>query len=545
MKKSKKGFTLVELLAIIAIITILIIIIAPKITQIFKNAQRETFMSQVRGMVKSSNLEIIDETGVTFDCNKYLDDQKYKDCTGTLDDGISISALGDGEYSNLLAVDVTEDPKSGTIIDLDELNKIKIPKQDIINESLIKNNAINPFFRRMSGEEVVNLALSVLGDKIKDTVPEEEMDAFNQYINTYKKIIDDMSNNNIIEDNYLTQKEMMTFTDEDSGESEPREINVLFFELNFTKEMLGTYTVTDFDFEEAIMIAESELKYIYNNDDDDEIEGEPEDYISGTIEPDYEFTIKSPEKVYLIVPTLYEDEYNGLTIERNSAGNSLQLIGGTDINIHINDVKNYVDEGIKNAGEKLTEEGDFYSYTNLREREGDFVYNYVVKTDKGIKIFKRKISVYDDTPTSCFEFKYNENRDSYEITDYYDTEDDSPDAESCPSKVYIPDKYNGKNIDYIGYGAFEYKNITSVRLPINLLAIDSYAFDGNELTYVELPKNLEDMNYRVFRNNNIKYIKYTGRKGFCNQSIGGQKYNFYSDKYIGGTSWKFLYMCMG
>ena len=58
MKKSEKGFTLVELLAIIAIISILIIIIAPKIMQIFKNAQRETFMSQVIGMVKSSNLII-------------------------------------------------------------------------------------------------------------------------------------------------------------------------------------------------------------------------------------------------------------------------------------------------------------------------------------------------------------------------------------------------------------------------------------------------------------------------------------------------------
>lgn len=536
MKKSKKGFTLVELLAIIAIITILIIIIAPKIMQIFKNAQRETFMSQVRGMVKSSNLEVLDETGITFDCNKYLDDQKYKDCTGTLDDGISISALGDGEYSNLLAVDVTEDPKSGTIIDLSELNEIKIPKQDIINESLIKENGLNSFYHVMSGQEIIDGVTTIVGNDFFDQVPEENKDKVQQEMELVKTVIDQMKNNYTIKDNKIMQKELIKLTFE--GETKETKQNIWVFELNFTNKMLGTYKVTNSGFEMGMMITESELRQLYNSKDDG-----PTNYRPSIVQPGYEFTIENPEKVYLIIGTIYGEKYEGLTIEREASKNGLQLIGGSAVDIHINDVKNYVDAGIKNSEEKLTNEGDFYSYTNLREKEGEFVYNYVVKTDKEIKILKRTINVYDDTPASCFEFKYDSSTDGYGITDYYDTEDDSPDADSCPSKVYIPDKYNGKDILYIDRGAFRYKNIISVRLPINLLTINSYAFEGNQLSYVELPSKLKYMSYNVFAYNNIRYIKYSGKNKFCNESINSQRYNIYSGRYIGGTSGNFLEYC--
>lgn len=536
MKKSKKGFTLVELLAIIAIITILIIIIAPKIMQIFKNAQRETFMSQVRGMVKSSNLEVLDETGITFDCNKYLDDQKYKDCTGTLDDGISISALGDGEYSNLLAVDVTEDPKSGTIIDLSELNEIKTPKQDIINESLIKENGLNSFYHVMSGQEIIDGVTTIVGNDFFDQVPEENKDKVQQEMELVKTVIDQMKNNYTIKDNKIMQKELIKLTFE--GETKETKQNIWVFELNFTNKMLGTYKVTNSGFEMGMMITESELRQLYNSKDDG-----PTNYRPSIVQPGYEFTIENPEKVYLVIGTIYGEKYEGLTIEREASKNGLQLIGGSAVDIHINDVKNYVDAGIKNNEEKLTNEGDFYSYTNLREKEGEFVYNYVVKTDKEIKILKRTINVYDDTPASCFEFKYDSSTDGYGITDYYDTEDDSPDADSCPSKVYIPDKYNGKDILYIDRGAFRYKNIISVRLPINLLAINSYAFEGNQLSYVELPSKLKYMSYNVFAYNNIRYIKYSGKNKFCNDSINSQRYNIYSGRYIGGTSGNFLEYC--
>ena len=105
-----------------------------------------------------------------------------------------------------------------------------------------------------------------------------------------------------------------------------------------------------------------------------------------------------------------------------------------------------------------------------------------------IKILKRTINVYDDTPASCFAFAYNNSTGEYAITDYYDTEDNSPDAKSCPAKVYIPDKYNGKNITYISSDAFAYKNIISVRLPINLKYIGDHTFAYNNLflSYIHL-----------------------------------------------------------
>lgn len=536
MKKSEKGFTLVELLAIIAIISILIIIIAPKIMQIFKNAQKETFMSQVRGMVKSSNLEVLDETGVTFDCNKYLDDQKYKDCTGTIDDGISISALGDGEYSNLLMVDVTAEPRSGTLVDLDELNKIKTPKQDIINESLIKDNGLNPFYHIMSGQEIIDGFLAIVGDDFFDQVPEENKESFQQEIDLIKTVIDQMKDNYIIKDNKITQKELTKLTVKDKT-SEVKE-NLWVYEINFTNKMLGTYKVVNSGFEMGIIITESELRQLYNSKGDG-----PTNYRPSIVQPGYEFTIVNPEKAYLLIKTEYGKEYDGITIEREASKNGLQLIGGSAVDIHINDVKNYVDAGIKNSEEKLTGEKDFYSYTNLREKEGEFVYNYVVNTDKEIKILKRTINVYDDTPASCFAFAYNNSTGEYAITDYYDTEDNSPDAKSCPAKVYIPDKYNGKNITYISSDAFAYKNIISVRLPINLKYIGDHTFAYNNLSYVELPNKLQEMGYEAFAYNNIRYVKYSGKNKFCNWSIYSQKYNIYSGRYIGGKSGNFLEQC--
>ena len=51
------------------------------------------------------------------------------------------------------------------------------------------------------------------------------------------------------------------------------------------------------------------------------------------------------------------------------------------------------------------------------------------------------------------------------------------------------------------------------------------------------------MDYKAFAYNNIRYVKYSGKNKFCNWSINSQRYNIYSEKYIGGTSGKFLEYC--
>ncbi|NLC97314.1 MAG: prepilin-type N-terminal cleavage/methylation domain-containing protein, partial [Erysipelotrichaceae bacterium] len=44
----KKGFTLVELLAVIAILAILIIIALPNVLEMFNNAKKDVFVTEVK-----------------------------------------------------------------------------------------------------------------------------------------------------------------------------------------------------------------------------------------------------------------------------------------------------------------------------------------------------------------------------------------------------------------------------------------------------------------------------------------------------------------
>ena len=52
--KNKKGFTLVELLAVIAILAVLVIIALPNVLKMFRNAKQNTFVTEVQNLVRSA-----------------------------------------------------------------------------------------------------------------------------------------------------------------------------------------------------------------------------------------------------------------------------------------------------------------------------------------------------------------------------------------------------------------------------------------------------------------------------------------------------------
>ena len=51
---NKKGFTLVELLAVIAILAILVIVALPNVLGMFNNAKKNTFTTEVKQVAKSA-----------------------------------------------------------------------------------------------------------------------------------------------------------------------------------------------------------------------------------------------------------------------------------------------------------------------------------------------------------------------------------------------------------------------------------------------------------------------------------------------------------
>ncbi len=598
--KKRNGFTLIELLAVIAVIAILTIIAVPNVLKLYKESKKNTFIAEVRKTAKSAQLEYAEGTRDMFDCNEDVAGQKYKECTGTVDeDEVTITALGDGAFSNFLMVDVTSEPDSGIFIDLDELNLIEIEKLVSFKESLIKDNAINPIFRSVEGKEIVETILEIELKYIESQGKErpEITDEIQQRINEMTELIDKMRNNNIIVDNKMRQKEQIVIdkesdisysngtlknnllafssTNEDklkinskssriqvqnnqikklstkdnnliAAMQKPSSANILVYELNVDSKMLGTYEIIKSDFTTGAILKESDLKNIF----------ESGEFAPSMLYEGQTIDLTAAEKVYFIVTTEYGEEYEGFTIEKTDSINNLQLIGKSSVELNINDIKSYVDDGIKNKKAKLTNEGDFYSYNNIRQREGNFTYNYVVKTNDGVKILKRKVNVYADTPLDCFDFYLGYNDNSYEISKYYEYEKNDKTQKACPKRVYIPNQYNNYDIISINDEAFKDMGILSVRLPEKLKIIDYYAFSNNFIETLTIPKTVTEIEEFAFLYNNIKYIEYNGSSKFCNQSIGPQRYNkiisfegmgysefWYRNIYTGKTSKSFLKSC--
>lgn len=598
--KRKNAFTLIELLAVIAVIAILTIIAVPNVMKLYKESKKNMFITQVRKTAKSAQLEYAEGTKNTFDCNEDLSGQKYKECTGTVDeDDVTITALGDGEYSNFLMVDVTSEPDSGVFIDLEQLNLIEIEKPNSFKESLIKDNAINPIFRSISGKELVDAILEIEFKAMESQGHErpEITEEMQQEINIMAELLDKMRNNNIISNNKMKQKENININENKelsystgplknnlvalslvddkmkissniskvqsqkelikkvsndkndyliANSSENNSINILVYELNIDSKMAGTYEVKTFDYPMGMVIKESDMEKALDN-------GE---FSPTILSEELPIDLTNAEKTYFVVITKYGEEYEGLTIEKSNSANDLQLIGKSTIDLDINNIKAYVDDGVKNKNKKLVNEGDFYSYNNIRHREGNFTYNYVVKTNEGVKILKRKVNVYADTSLDCFDFKLNYDGKSYSINRYYEYEKNDNTKKACPKRIYIPNEYKNLNITGIYSYAFDDMGILSVRLPDKLKEIGYNAFSKNFIETLTLPSSLIEIEDYAFIYNNINYIEYNGNRKFCNQSIGAQRYNklylfddfdyvdFWNQNiYTGRTSKQFLKTC--
>ena len=60
--KNKKGFTLVELLAVIAILAILVIIALPNVMGMFNNAKKSTFVTEVQNIYKQVATDFVSDS---------------------------------------------------------------------------------------------------------------------------------------------------------------------------------------------------------------------------------------------------------------------------------------------------------------------------------------------------------------------------------------------------------------------------------------------------------------------------------------------------
>ena len=482
--KNNKGFTLVELLAVIAILAILVIIAIPNVLKMFNDSKKNAFMVQARKTANVAQEHTVLSNDKTFDCNSLLTGQKFKDCTATVDKNnqVSVDVLGSGAYENFLMVDVTPNANSGTFVDLSKLNTIDIGTEKEFKELLVKNNKINePTFKQMTADELVNLESKyrTLTDEKKQQMKEE----YNTSLNNIK-----IENNNI--KNTSSSNSVFFATMTLSAGKYKMVYNFNDFETD--RPLLTDDIISKLDSMSSSEYLNS-LFTEYSISDDKKA-------LTGTI------NISKDTKYYL----LGEIRENGIGPEITIKGSSISSVavnGEENIYLLPAEVSSYKDAGVSYNGKTLTG-NDVYTYTNLKDKEGEYKYNYIIKTNQGVKILKRYITVVNYTSEKCFGF----DEETQEIEQYYYFENNESGGKKCPMDVVIPEKISGVQVKSIGAYAFEVCNgdiVTSTFFTNNKFEIKPMMIPscpGIGITSIILPEGLEDIGLCAFRGNNLKTV---------------------------------------
>ena len=127
---NKKGFTLVELLAVIAILALLVIIALPNILRIFKNAKQNTFVTEVQNLVRSAEDKYLTSSMNNGSNNTCFDSKTNKlDMTGRDNLIYKIKLTNKGKIINIEVLDnnyyINVSNEEGIKIDSITSNEVK------------------------------------------------------------------------------------------------------------------------------------------------------------------------------------------------------------------------------------------------------------------------------------------------------------------------------------------------------------------------------------------------------------------------------------
>ena len=115
--KKKRGFTLVELLAVIVILAVILIIAMPKISDVIKNSKESSLETTAKLIAsqaekKYTENQVLDNSS-TIKCSDVvkINNTDYESCNITFDDkgNAKVSIVGKGKFAGLQVVDGTKD----------------------------------------------------------------------------------------------------------------------------------------------------------------------------------------------------------------------------------------------------------------------------------------------------------------------------------------------------------------------------------------------------------------------------------------------------
>ena len=530
-----KGFTLVELLAVIAILAILVIIALPNVLKMFNDSKKNAFIVQAKETANASQQHIITSGVKKFDCNEILTGQKYKECNAIVDKNrqVWVDVIGSGTYENFMMADVTPGGESGYFIDLSKLNLIDISQEKTVKASLVENNKINePIFKLMTADDMIDLE-SKYGGALSDIQIQNIKDTYNNSLNNMK--IENNTIKNTSTDYSLYSVKMIlspgkynfTYKANDTDNNGGPMINDNIINTHNNLKTNESKYFDDLNFN----------KYSIKTDENNML------IITGEIE------ISKATTYYIGGTVSGGGTFSDISID-GTATNSIEINGEENIYLLPEEVPSYKDAGISLDNKELTG-NDVFEYTNLKSKEGEYKYNYIVKTNQGVKKYTRYITVLNYTSKKCFAFDTS----SGTITRYYHTEEGKEGAKKCPNDVVIPAKISGVQVKNIGNYAFasldglepisSYKNkyevrlmdtsyipnfkLTSLILPEGLVNIDEYAFIGNKLKTVTIPSTVKRIGQSAFRNNELQTVIFKGNKDDieieCSYAFTGEKHS--------------------
>ena len=121
--KKKKGFTLVELLAVIVILAVILIIAMPKISDVIKNSKESSLETTAKLIAsqaekKYTENQVLDNSS-TIKCSDVakISANDYESCNITFDDkgNAKVSIVGKGKFEGLQVVDGTKDSAKASV----------------------------------------------------------------------------------------------------------------------------------------------------------------------------------------------------------------------------------------------------------------------------------------------------------------------------------------------------------------------------------------------------------------------------------------------
>ena len=121
--KKKKGFTLVELLAVIVILAVILIIAMPKISDVIKNSKESSLETTAKIIAsqaekKYTENQVLDNSS-TIKCSDVakISDADYENCNITFDSkgNAKVTIVGKGKFEGLQVVDGTKDSAKASV----------------------------------------------------------------------------------------------------------------------------------------------------------------------------------------------------------------------------------------------------------------------------------------------------------------------------------------------------------------------------------------------------------------------------------------------